>query len=530
LAPSPDTPPGSIASSGSDPFPHGTVEFASIPVENPADVDVDQASTQPSRRAIDRSLVHGVAWTAGIRWAIQLLSWGSTLFVARLLHPSDYGLVGMANVYLGFMQLITDFGLGGAIVQRRSLHSDQIARLGGFSILTSLGFFTISAALAFPIAHFFNQPPVRWIIIALSLNFITSGFMTVPRALLYRELRFKRLAAIEGLEAITLMTSTLVLAALGFRYWALVWGAVVGRVISMLAANLSQPHRIAWPRPFRTIASEVTMGSQLVGSQVSWYLYENADFAVVGRTLGDKALGAYTIAWTIATIPVEKVAAMLQRVTFSIFAKVQQDKAALRRYLAKLTEGLAFVTMPAAVGMALVADRFVEVALGAKWQEAVLPLRILCLYAGFRATASLFAQVLVATGQAGRSLRFNLQAALVLPVLFLIGSRWGTGGVAMGWIVGYPLVIVPFFMRTTLRHVEMSGREYFRALWPGLSGTAVMAAAVLAVRATLSSTLPALAALVLEAGVGALVFIGFNLAINQSRLAAFREFVRILRR
>src|SRR3989442_11978043 len=90
-------------------------------------------------RELDRSLVHGIAWTSGAKWAGQLLTWASTLIVARLLTPEDYGLVGMASVYLGLITLVSEFGLGAAVITLRALSEEQVAQLNGLSVLFGAG-------------------------------------------------------------------------------------------------------------------------------------------------------------------------------------------------------------------------------------------------------------------------------------------------------------------------------------------------------------------------------------------------------
>lgn len=471
---------------------------------------------------LDRSLVHGIAWTAGLKWLTQVLSWASTLVVARILTPGDYGLVGMATVYLGLVQLVNEFGLGAAILQRRDLTEDQISRLGGLSVLLGLSLALLSVALAWPIAGFFGEPDVRWIVIVLSATFVTSAFQVLPRALLQRDLEFKRLAWLDGLEALVLTVATLVLAVLGFRYWALVFGGVVGKTVSTVAALAWRGHRLAWPRRFRTILGEVTFGSHIVVSRIAWYAYNNADAMVVGRMLGKIALGAYNLGWTVASIPVDRISGMVARVTPGIFSAVQNDPPALRRYLLGLSEGMALITFPISVGMALVAQDFVLVVLGEKWRPAIVPLQLLALYGGFRSIATLLPQVLVTTGHSRRSMEFNLAAALILPLCFLIGSRWGTTGVALGWIVGYPLIVIPLFFRSAFRAIGLPAGPYLRALWPSLSGTLVMALAVTGLRLVLPDTIGRETRLALLITTGALTYSGLLLTVHRARLQTFR--------
>lgn len=436
----------------------------------------------PETQALDRSLVQGVAWTGGTKWVVQILSWASTLIVARLLTPGDFGLMGMATVYVGLVQLVSEFGLGSAIVQHRDLDESQIARLGGLAVLIGMGLCAVSAAVAGPVALFFGDRALRWIIVVLSMTFVTSAFQVMPKALLSRDLQFRKLAWIEGTEALVGTGAMLALAVFGFRYWALVLGGIIGGLPATLMAWHWRPHRLALPRQFETLARSVTFGWHLVVARVAWYTYTNADFAVVGRVLGKGPLGAYSFGWTIASIPVDRISALVGRVTPAVFAAVQDDAAALRRYLLGLTEGLALVTFPASVGLALVADQFVLLVLGEKWRAAIVPLRLLALYAGFRSVGTLFSQILVVTGHAKRNMQFSLLAAVVLPTMFYVGTHWGTTGVAMAWVVGYPLVVIPFYQRHALRIIDLRGVAYLPALWPALSGSIAMAAVVLGVQ------------------------------------------------
>jgi len=445
-----------------------------------------QAAGRPARgegRELDRSLVQGLAWTGGARGVGQLLSWASTIVIARVLTPGDYGLVGMATVYLGLVQMLNEFGLSAAIVQRRDLTRSQVERLGGLALLLSALFFLASAILAYPLALFFHEPVVRWILTALSSTFLMVALQAVPRSILSRELQFRRLAWLDAVEALAMTAATLVFALSGFRYWALVLGVISGKLASTIVALAWRPPRLAWPIPLTSIAGEVTFGWHMVVSRLAWYVYSNADFAIVGRVLGKAALGSYTIAWTIASIPVDRLTALLGNVTPSVFAAVQYDAAALRRYVRGLTEGISLLSFPACAGLALVADDFVHLALGDGWQRAVLPLRLLAIAAALRSLTPLCAQVIVATGCSRRNMQFAALAALCLPALFYVATRWGVAGVAVAWVVGHPMVAGPFLVRYACRIIEMPYASYLKALWPAASATAIMALVVLGFRA-----------------------------------------------
>lgn len=483
----------------------------------------------PEARLLDRILVQGIAWTGVTRWLTQLLSWASTLVVARLLTPSDYGLVGMATVYVGFVHMINDFGLTAAIIHQRDLDEHQLARLGGLALLIGLALFALSVSLAHPVASFFGEDAVRWIVIALSVTFVTRAFQVLPRALLVRELAFRRMAWLDSLEAVALTLATLVLAILGFEYWALVGGAVLGGVAGSILAMAWRPHRLEWPKELRSMASALRFGREMAISQVAWYVYSNADFAILGRVLGKAPLGAYSLGWHVASVPVERVSVLVGRVTPGVFAAVQNDPAALRRYLRLLTEGLALITLPASLGLALVADEFVLLVLGETWRQAILPLRLLAAYAGFRSLMTLVPQILIYTGHSRRNMQFNLLAALVLPASFYLGTHWGTSGVALAWLLVYPIVVIPFCLRHALRIIEMPARSYLHALWPAVTGTLAMGTAVLAARLVTPDGWPAALSFAVQVLSGIAAYAAVVLPGHAPRLRALWALVREVR-
>ncbi|HXT48795.1 MAG TPA: lipopolysaccharide biosynthesis protein [Gemmatimonadaceae bacterium] len=490
-----------------------------------ADEIVNVPPPRTDTQSLDRSLVSGIAWTGGMKWATQILSWAATLVVARILSPADYGLMGMAAVYLGLVTLINEFGLTAAILRHRELSEDQIARVGGFSLLVGIAIAGISVALAPLIARFYAEPAVATIIAVLSLNFVFGSLGVLPRSLLARDLSYPRLAMIDGITNIAQMATMLLFAIAGYRYMALVFGSLVGSGCGALLALWWRPHRLVWPSSLRAIGDTLHVGWHIVVGRLAWYTYNTADFAVVGRVLGKQALGAYTLGWEIATMPVERISALVSSVTPGVFSAVQHDIVALRRYFLGVVEGLAFITLPAAAGLALIAGEFVPVVLGSQWQAAVLPLRLLAVYGGIRSIDTVTPQVLIYTGHSRQSMWYSLIAACVMPVLFVVGTRWGAAGVAAVWIVAYPAVVAPQY-RLAFRVLDLRAGAYFRTLWPALSSTAVMAAAVGIALATLPETMAPVVRLVIEVAVGVAVYAGMIAWRHRARASAFVAILR----
>jgi O-antigen/teichoic acid export membrane protein len=278
------------------------------------------------------------------------------------------------------------------------------------------------------------------------------------------------------------------------------------------------------------VKPSILFGWHIVVSRFAWYLYANADFAIIGRLFNKVTLGGYGFAWSLASIPVTKISAMVGQVTPAIFSAVQNDQEQLKRYFLRLTEGLAFITFPFSVGTALVAEHFVLVALGPEWRPAIVPLQLLAFYAGLRSITTLHPQILASVGRSRDQMRYSLLALAVMPPLFFIGGKLaGPAGVAWGWIIGYPLIMIPPY-RAVFSVTGVSIRDYFNALWPATLASMAMAAGVLGIVAILPPSLTQFQSLAIKSAVGALIYGTIMLSLQRNRLKLLREMLSQLRR
>ena len=360
-----------------------------------------------------------------------------------------------------------------------------------------------------------------------SLGFLFLGYRTVPYALLQKEMRFKLLALLDGFQVLAQAFATLALALFGFRFWALVIGGLMGTIASAALPFFWQPQTYAFPR-WQSIRKALTFSRHVCVARLSWYAYDNADFLVVGRVLGEVPLGWYSMAWTLAHLPIEKFTTLINRVTPALFAALQTDVVALRRYLRNLTEGVALVTFPAAFGMAIVTPEFVHLVLGKKWEGAIAPLQLLSAYSSLRSIRVLLSPLLTAIGEARFVMRNTLASLFVLPISFFIGSRWGVAGVATCWVVVYPILSAPIF-RKALKKIKMPPTEYFRAIWPALSGSLAMAVAVSLVKWKVPQTLPLYLRFCIEIGTGGVAYTLTLFGFHRDRLRSFYQMIQLLR-
>ena len=496
------------------------------PTQGAQDVPSDVRRTSALKN-LDSVLVRGVVWTAAVKWLTQLVSWGMTVVVARLLAPSDYGIVGMAMIYVNLFTLFSEFGIGTAIVTLQDLTEDQVSQLNSLSLFLGFLGFLISAAAAVPLGRFFHAASLPAVVIVLSVGFIVSGLRIVPYALLQKELRFKLLAVIEGLQGVVQAVVMFIFALLGFGYWALVLGILSFSVTPTFLTLFWRRQSFALPK-IASIRKAVHYSRHILIGRLSLAVYNDSDFIVAGRVLGQAPLGAYTLAWTLAHAPLEKLTTLVNRVTPSVFAKIQTDSEALCRYLRNITGVMALVIFPATIGMALVAPEFVLLVLGPKWAGVTLPLELLALHALIRSNVILLIPLLNVIGEERLVMWNSVIAMFVLPVSFYIGSHWRTAGIAACWVVVYPLLQLPLFSRIFSR-IDLPRSEYLRALWPALSGCVVMAVSIQVLKLASRGTWPLSARLASEILVGIVTYGLVLVLLHRNYLRGFLQFLKASR-
>lgn len=486
------------------------------------------AAPPASGDSLDRSALRGVAWSSAAKWSTQLFAWGGTILVARILVPEDIGLLMTASVFMGVVMVLSEFGIGTAVITLRHLPAEEMTQLNSFSVILGAGGTLLAAAMAYPLGLFFRAPQLPPVLMVVGLTFLFSSLQTVPSALLRRELRFRTIAGIEVVRGLVVPAVTLAGALAGMRYWALALGGVIGAVIT---AALTLYHRhVGFARPsFAGLRPVLTFSRHVLVGRLAWIVYQNGDFAVAGRRLSMASVGDYGMAWTLATSPIEKVTTILADVTPALFSAAQHDKAALRRYFLNLSELLCLALLPVAVGIAIVSHDLVDVVLGEKWRGAAGPLALLALYAGTRSVTTLFGHLFNAT----RETRFAMWSSIALAILlltgFIVGSRWGPSGIAAAWLIVHPGFSVYSFTRVR-RVLEMDTSSYLRALRLGVDGSVIMAAALLAFQMTIAVDWPTWLRLLATILLGVAVFIGVTLAIHGARLRAILSWLRRVRR
>ena len=412
-----------------------------------------------------------------MRWSAQLLSWLSLVFIARLLTPHDYGIVGLVSWFVLLLSYVADFGIGTTVMARRDLAPSILAQLNTVAVAMGTASCILTIIAAPLLATVYNERALIGVMSLLSLTFLCTAFAVIPVAMLQRSLRFRALAVLDFVRAVSTTATVLILATMKFGYWALVFGSLAGALSYAALAVVLSSHRFAWPT-WGEVKLPLSHGSYFLSGGIAWAIYANCDFAIVGKVLGVSAAGYYSLAWTLATLPGEKITNVVQSVLRPLFASLQHDAAASRSYFLTANQLLAAVLTPMFVGLALVASDVIPLVLGERWRPAVPIVQILCFYAIGQNLAVMCSNVLFRKADVQRTAAQSACLVLLLPPLFwFVSSRFGILGIPFAWLVVQPLIMI-LPLHLARRVLGFGVRQYVDRLVPVVVASIVMAAAV----------------------------------------------------
>ena len=389
----------------------------------------------------------GLKWSAFTKFSGQFITWGLTIYVMRILVPEDYGLMAIAGIFIAFLLLLKEFGLGPSIVQSHNISEEVLQKIFGVLIIISIVLIAIVIIASPYIAQFFGEQKLEKILQFLSIQFILIPFETIPYALLQKSMRFKRLGIIELVAAIVGGTSTLLFALSGYGVWALVYGAIVLALCRTVLLNFFS-RWFAFPvfSGLHKIKQYITYGGLITLDQTLWFFYSQADSFIVGKILGAKTLGYYSVAIHLSSLPMQKLNGIINQVAFPAFAKIQDDKEQIKTAMISSIRLIAFFAFPIFFGIASVAEDAILLILGDKWMLSIVPITVLSMVMPIRFISNLYPTVVRSCGRADISIINLLIASVIMISSFVIGSYWGIIGICYAWLFGYPVV---FFIEVT---------------------------------------------------------------------------------
>jgi len=368
----------------------------------------------------------------GVSVVIQI---ASTVILSRLLSPDDYGVMAMVMAVTGFAGLFRDLGLSAASIQKGDLSHSQMSNL--FWLNVGMGtLLTAALAAASPlVAWFYGEPELVSLTLLLSSTFLISSLGTQHGALMQREMLFGRRAVTGIIGSLVGLAISVILALRGERYWALAWGSIVASLVTTaLLFALSSFRPGLWTKG-AGIRSMMKFGANVTAFDFVNYFHRNLDNILIGKFWGPIQLGLYSRAYALLMFPINAIRGPINAVAFPAMSRLQNQPEAYRAYYRRVTQLLAFISMPLTAFLFVASEPIIELLLGKNWGEVSPIFSILAMIAFIQPVWSLWGMVLLSRGMGRRYLQLGALNAICTTVGFAAGLSWGAVGVAKGYAI-----------------------------------------------------------------------------------------------
>ncbi len=473
---------------------------------------------------LKRRVISGLGWTAGAKFLSQLIAWSITIIVMRLLSPEDYGLMAMAVVFIAFLALLNELGLGAALIQKQEIEETTLRQTFGMLLMVNFCLFLILLLVAPLVGVFFNEQRVIPIIRVLSIQFIMMPFAVIPQSRLAREMNFKKMSVVDFISVLSGSGVTLLLAVNAWGVWSLVWGSMA--IILSRTIGLNVVSRFVHTPIFsiKGMAHTITFGGYVTITNILWFFYTKADIFIIGKLLGKEMLGLYSVTMNLSSLPMEKTSGIINQVAFPAFSSIQNEPEKIGSHFLKAVRIMSLVAFPILWGMSSVAPELVATLLGEKWHLAALPFQLLSLVIPIRMISNLMSSPLLGVGRPDISFFNVLSASLVMPLCILIATYWGIVGVSVAWIFVFPLIFL-FNLSRVAPVLRVRWSEVLAAMARPALGAAIMYIIIMLIKVNFRHDANSIPNLLLLIVVGIMVYGGVMMSMNRQ---GYREILKLM--
>jgi O-antigen/teichoic acid export membrane protein len=464
----------------------------------------------PTEATIRPHIIRGSIWMVAMRWSVRGIGLVSTVVLARLLAPADFGLIAMAMLFVGLIEVFGETGQQMALIRYNNPTREHFDSAWTAQIIVSAILGTL-VLLAAPLAAlYFDEPRATTLVQVLSIRVYAIGFENIGTVLFRKDLDFAKEFRYGIYKKLLSFVVTVVLAVVLRNYWALAIGIVFGQVMGVVLSYAMHPYR---PRLcFSKIREIWSFSIWMLVSGVGGYLNGRVDQYIIGGFGSPKLLGHYTVGADFAYLPSGELIFPMSRALFPTYSKLGNKPRQLANAYLNVLSVIAVLALSTSVGLSLVSQDLALVVLGEQWAESGTFIFWLALAAGAAACSGSVVLILQAAADP-RLVASQSWMRTLVTIVILVGAAHFTDaeGVAIARLIA-TLLLVPTYFYHLMRTVPVSVGDLLGVLWRPGTAAAVMAAAVVGLSAQVPNYPPALR-LAIEVPAGATVFTATLLAL-----------------
>ncbi len=451
---------------------------------------------------------------------IQLLV---TIILSRLLMPSEYGLVGMSMVVIGFGNIFVELGLGGAVIHNQESSKRDNSNIFWFNVLAGFILSAIIFLTAPYVARFYSNEELIPVIRVLSIAFIINSFSIVPRSLLLKKFKFQTTSLIEIMATLISGIFGIILALNNFGVWSLVYSYIVLKIIQSLTIILLSKFTPIFVFNYGEVKGMINYGLNVTGFNFINYWSRQSDTLLIGKFLSASSLGLYNRAYGLMLLPITQVTHVLSQVIFPAFASIQNDSVRIKNAYLKLQSVVSFICFPIMMGLAALASELTMVLFGEQWAGMVLTLRILCFVSLIQSLANSTGWLYTATGNTKKYLHIGIVNTLVTVTFIFLGVLWGSiEKVAICYLIANVFMFIPL-VNWAGKNIEMSILDVFKKIYSPLFLSVLMGVIIFLTVYYLKEYYNDITRLFIGAVIGAIFYLGFAFVFKMNAFIQVKE-------
>lgn len=427
--------------------------------------------------SLQNKAVKGVVWSAVERFSVQGIQFVLSIVIARLVAPSEYGLIAMLGIFLAIAQTFIDSGFSNALIQKQDRSDIDFSTVFYFNIVLAALFYLLLFFTSPFIAGFYREPLLTVVTRWVGLNIVISAFSIVQRAKLTIQLDFKTQAKVSLIAVVVSGLAGIVMAYYGYGVWALVSQALLSNFLNTLLLWIFARWVPLWVYSWASFRRLFAFGSKLLLSGLLHTLYLNLYSLVIGKKYSAIDVGFYNRAYSLAQYPSVNIVGVLARAIYPVQCELQNDEKRLQDSFLQYLRMACYIVFPLMVGLAVLAKPLVLLVLTEKWLPAAELLSILCLAYMWYPVMVINNQMLNVKGRSDYFLKAEIIKKIAAIAILFMTLPFGLRVLCWG-VVLYNLLDCVIIIHFTKKVIKTGYREQIRNIFPFLTLNLVMGGVV----------------------------------------------------
>jgi len=384
---------------------------------------------------LKQKTMNGMFWTVSERISLQAVQLVVSIIIARVLEPSEFGLISMLAIFTALAQAILDSGFGSALIQKKDADQTDTTTIFYFNLIVGIILAILLAASAPLIARFYQQPILVNILRVLSLGLIFNAFSLVQSAVLTKNLEFKTQMKVNFIATLSSGLIGIIMGLQGFGVWALVAQLLTRKLFTAILLWVFNSWRPSFIFSFSSLKSMFSFGSNMMVNSVIGTIFNNLYQTFIGRFFSAADLGFFTKATTIETAMNHVIGTSLNKVMYPAMVPIQDDARKLKQAYRKTMRMSLFLHLPMMIGLSLTAEPLILILLTDKWAGSIPILQLLSLVGIFYPLTILNLNIIIVKGRSKTYMLLeNISRGLTI-LSIIITYRWGILALIYGQLI-----------------------------------------------------------------------------------------------